>query len=385
MGLAVAHDGALRDLGLRPQPIADLIETAESWYRDLAHDAGLQLAIFKAGQLVLSLWSGLDAFTKTKIRRDTLFPLLSATKGIASAVLLHLHHLGYFEWQDPIVRYWPRFGRNGKATATIEHLLAHQLGLPYLTADWRKWPDRAYMTNLVEEAEPAWPPGESYGYHGGSWGIVVDELVRLWTQCETGEILRDALVGVTGAENCYIGLPHDRYADVARLLYLETEQRTGNPPLAPIGADQDYNSLHVLRSCQSSGGGVASAEHLAALYALIANEGRAVDKCLWSPEEQSAATTARNDPTREAPAARHEIRFAWGLGFMVSPSQAVFGSIPLSARTAGHPGASGAIGYADPDHRVSVAFTINGVGGRRMYERYQQLGDLVRSAVSCSD
>jgi hypothetical protein len=52
---------------------------------------------------------------------------------------------------------------------------------------------------------------------------------------------------------------------------------------------------------------------------------------------------------------------------LVSPSLAVYSTVPLSGRTTGHPGAAGAVRYADPNHRLSVAFTINGVGRRRMY------------------
>jgi CubicO group peptidase (beta-lactamase class C family) len=88
------------------------------------------------------------------------------------------------------------------------------------------------------------------------------------------------------------------------------------------------------------------------------------------------ATQPRNNPHEEIPAARAELRFSWGMGFMVSPSRIVYGTLAPSCRTVGHPGASGAIGYADPDHRLSVAFTINGLGRQEMYTRYRRLGDL---------
>lgn len=373
----------LQHLALRRDAIASIIKAAELWHRDLENLGGLQLAIFKENRLVLSLWEGKDVLTGQPIRRDTLFPVLSATKGLASIVLLHLHHLGYFDWQDRISHYWPRFGRNGKAGATIEHLLSHKLGIPDLTAKWTHWSDRKYMTSLAEEAEPIWKVGTRYGYHGGSWGVVVDELVRRWTDgSNTGEVLRHALAESIGAANCHICLPKHRYNDITRLVYIvEPDQRRASEPFGPIGPDGGYNSLNILATCQSSGGAASSAEDMARIYNFVAHEGKVRDRLVWSPDAQAVATQPRNHPDREAPAARHELRFAWGLGFMVSPSRTVYGTVPLSARTAGHPGASGAVGYADPDHRLSVAFTINGVGGRRMYARYRLLGDLVQSAL----
>ena len=372
---------SLRERGLSPALIEALVEALADWQREMVQGGGMQLALFKDGELALSAWSGTDHFTGQAIGRETLFPLLSATKGLASLTLLHLHHLGYFDWRDRIIKSWPAFGAELKEEATVEHLLSHRVGLPDLTADWRHWPNRDYMCTLVERATPQWQPGARYGYHGGSWGLIVDELVRRWTGSETGEILRAALARPLGARHVYIGLPRERHREVARLAFIDPEQRSKHPPLAPFGPDQEHNSSEVLASCQSSSSGVASAEDLARLYNLAAFDGSWGGHVYWDAAAQTEASRPRNDPLSEAPAARPEIRFAWGLGFMTSPSQDVFGTRPLGSRVVGHPGASGAIGYADPGHQVSLAFTINGVGGRGMYTRYRLLGDLVRSAL----
>jgi hypothetical protein len=99
-----------------------------------------------------------------------------------------------------------------------------------------------------------------------------------------------------------------------------------------------------------------------------------------SPSAQVIATRLRNHPDREVPVAKGSgspgVWASWSA--LALP---VYGGVPLGGRTAGNLGASGAVGYLDPDHRLSVAFTINGVGGRRMYARYRMLGDLVQSAL----
>lgn len=367
-------------LPFAPTVIPLLEHNLRGWLEELAECAAMQLSIAHHGSLVYSAWAGRDGFSGRPIGRTTLFPLLSATKGIAAIVLLYLHEQGYFAWSDSVSDHWPQYARNGKRGTTIEHVLSHRAGLPGVTTSWRFWPDRDRMVSLIENASPEWPPGTRFGYHGGSWGVIVDELVRRWTQCETGEILKQLLLDADAGEDCFLGLPRARYSDVARLLYVEHEQRAGCSRFAPIGPNADYNSWHVLRSCQSSGGGVASADSLSRLYGLIANSGQKCDRIFWSADEQRDAGRPRNDPHFERPAARTTLNFAWGLGFMVSPSEDVYGTGPACAPIMGHPGASGAIAYANPDSGVSVAFTVNGVGGSYMYRRFRELGDILRRA-----
>lgn len=375
----MASKAELGRMGLDGNALQCVVGAAETWHQELQSRGGLQVAVFKDGELALSLWEGRDIFNGRPIQRDSLFPILSATKGVAAIGLLHLHHLGYFDWRDRIAQYWPRFERHGKANATIRHLLSHRVGIPLVTAHWTRWTDRAFMTALMEEARPEWEPGTRYGYHGGSWGVVVDELVRRWTGGSLGEVVRDLARRVSAA-NCYLGLPRSRYGDVARLAYLEPEQLRAAAALGPIGPYSGYNSLGVLTTCQPSGGAVSSAEDLARVYGLMAAEGAVTSGRVWSRAAQAEAVRACNDLDGEEPAARPELRFAWGLGFMVSPSRMVYGTVPPSAWTAGHPGASGAVGYADPAKRLSVGLTVNGVGGQHMYARYQTLGDLIQSA-----
>lgn len=364
MGLVVASDPDLREVGLHPEPVKDLARITSSLENRTG--AGLQLAIFKDGRLALSLWLGRDVFTDRPIGRDSLLPLLSATKGLASLVVLHLHHQGFFEWSDPVAKYWPNFAQHGKEHATVSDVLSHRLGLASVTTDWRHWTDREVMRRLIEDARPEWVPGSRYGYHGGSWGVIVGELVHRWTGRDAGVLLRDLLPGSTG--DCYMGLPAGRYEDFVRL-----------PALGP---DEGYNRADILATCQPSGGGVASAESLASVYNLLAFQGQRDHDTLWLPEAQEAATLPRSNPDKEIPAARPELRCAWGMGFMVHPTRTVFGSAAPGRRTVGHPGASGSIGWADPASRLAVAMTLTGTERKLILEQFRAIGDHLQLAMT---
>lgn len=78
---------------------------------------------------------------------DTIFDLASLTKGTATASsVMALIEEGKLRLNDPVVKYWPEWGRNGKDKVTIRQLLTHTSGL----ASW------ANFQKMVED--PNGPP-----------------------------------------------------------------------------------------------------------------------------------------------------------------------------------------------------------------------------------
>ncbi|HXE06658.1 MAG TPA: sodium/solute symporter [Acidobacteriaceae bacterium] len=62
---------------------------------------------------------------------DTIFDMASLTKCLATATaVMQLYEQGKFKLDDPVVRYLPEFGVNGKEHVTIRELLTHYSGLP---------------------------------------------------------------------------------------------------------------------------------------------------------------------------------------------------------------------------------------------------------------
>lgn len=370
-------------LGVDSRALQQIVSVLATWHTQ--GDAGMQFVLYRWGELVLDAACGCDPFTENIINSDTLFCLLSTTKGLAAIVMLYLRMQEFFDWGDRIEMYWPAFGRGGKASATIEHLMSHRIGIPSVTAPWPKWTDREFMLALVENSEAQWKPGCHYGYHGGIFGIIVDELCRRWTGRSVGDVLSEEIARPIGHSDCYIGLPADQLHRVARLQFLEKAQRS-LPDYAgmehpPLGPDAEYNNPEVLMSCQPSGGGVATARDLAGIFNLVAGEGCYKGKRFWTKEIQVEATRPRNLASVEKPATRSLDGGCWGLGFLVPPTPFVFGTRPPGPRTAGHAGASGSVAYADPDLGISVAFTINGLLGSRHFYRYRVLGDLVQASL----
>ena len=92
---------------------------------------GAGLAVYRYGSLVLDIHGGVaDSGTGRRVDDKTMFVLFSSTKPLAGACVYMLKERGRLEWDDPVAKFWPEFGQNGKETVTIRHLLSHQGRLP---------------------------------------------------------------------------------------------------------------------------------------------------------------------------------------------------------------------------------------------------------------
>ena len=92
---------------------------------------GAGLAVYRYGSLVLDIHGGVaDSGTGSRVDDKTMFVLFSSTKPLAGACIYMLKERGRLEWDDPVAKFWPEFGQNGKETVTIRHLLSHQGGVP---------------------------------------------------------------------------------------------------------------------------------------------------------------------------------------------------------------------------------------------------------------
>src|SRR5688572_15733935 len=101
----------------------------EAYAAALDGDPGAsQLCVYHRGRRVADLWTPTDPALGTPFDADRLVCLRSTTKAILAICLAMLVDRGLLDLDAPITRYWPEFGRNGKSTTTLSHVLAHTAG-----------------------------------------------------------------------------------------------------------------------------------------------------------------------------------------------------------------------------------------------------------------
>src|SRR5690606_34395118 len=142
-------------------------------------DVGAAFAAVQDGRLVVDLWGGLAAPGRPW-QRDTLQVIYSGTKGLMAACVLKLIERGQLALDDRIVRYWPEFGRHGKQTIRLRHVVSHGAGLPgiatpLVAADWA---DYEKMEALLAEQPFAADPDAFHCYHALTIGWLLGALVR---------------------------------------------------------------------------------------------------------------------------------------------------------------------------------------------------------------
>lgn len=108
-------------------------------------ELGARFALAQEGEIVIDLMGGwADRHQTTPFGPDTLTPIFSTTKALASLMIARLVGQGRLSYETPVAELWPAFGAAGKDGLTVAQTLSHQGGLcglagPMAPADWFDW------------------------------------------------------------------------------------------------------------------------------------------------------------------------------------------------------------------------------------------------------
>jgi uncharacterized protein YbbC (DUF1343 family)/CubicO group peptidase (beta-lactamase class C family) len=109
---------------------------------------------------------------------DTVFDCASLTKVVATTTgIMQLWEQGKLRMNDPVAKYLPEFGQNGKQDITIRQLLVHYSGLPEDIDLGRKWEGKDTGYRMAFEVAPERPPGSAFIYSDINF-IVLGALVE---------------------------------------------------------------------------------------------------------------------------------------------------------------------------------------------------------------
>jgi len=369
-------------------------ELREEFARNFAErgEVGAAVCVEIDGRTVVDLAGGwADREGRKPWRSDTLVDFYSVGKAFVALLALRLVDAGRIGLDDPIAKVWPEFAAEGKEAATLRHALCHRAGVPALrpplTNDdlWR-WD---VMANAVAATTPWWEPGTKHAYHTNTYGHLVGEIVRR----VSGTSCRDQLaeLAATVGADVHVGVPRTEVRRCADVLFVTPEETTpASAPerdeLAGLVGDQlmemlsyfnppGYSSMGVVNTPEWRGAevpstnGHGSAVGVARMYAALLEQGR-----LLSPELLEEATSPQS--VGYCPILHEEVTF--GLGFKPTVPRRPFGP---NARSFGHFGTGGAVGFADPDAGVAFGYVMNHVIPRWQSTRNRALMDALYRAL----
>jgi len=332
-------------------------------------EVGSAVSVLVDGRTVIDLWGGWkDGRRQHEWQHDTIVCMMSVSKGITGLAFSLLVDRGLVDVNEPVAKYWPQFGSNGKQELPVRFVLDHRAGLPVITDPL--WPGAIYdheaTCNALAAQAPLWTPGSVAAYHIHTQGYLLGEIVRRVTGKTVGAFLREEIAGPLGADYMIGGLSkHDqaRCAEVmpnmqARLFAAkETESDTlrskafvQNPaePWPVTLNSQLWREREI-----ASGNGHGNARGVARIYGAFARGGELGGVRLTRPASIAAMVTEQHNITE----IMQERPYHQALGILLNTPEAVY--MGPNPRAFGHHGIGGSIGFADPDARVGFSYAVN--------------------------
>jgi len=346
-------------------------------------EKGASLGVYVGGEQKVDLWGGVaDVATGRPWLSDTVSIVYSVTKGATAILAWLLEQRGKLDFDAPVTRYWPEFGGGGKADVPVRYLFTHQVGLPYLDQRLSREEvlEGTRIVEVLEQQAPVWPPGTAHGYHALTYGWLAGALIARITGQRLGEVFAEEIAGPLGLD-FHIGLPAAEAGRVARLVDVPPPapgalDAIGDPAvrelLIAVGAaalDPDsafsralstngalptpdamtWNDPRVHQAEMPAANGISNGRSLARLYAATVGDVDGV-RLLSSGTVRKATAEQVNGPDRTL---LTPTRF--GTGFMLPAP----GAPLLSEESFGHPGAGGALGFADARYQVGFGYVQN--------------------------
>uniref|UniRef100_A0A914XNJ4 Beta-lactamase-related domain-containing protein n=1 Tax=Plectus sambesii TaxID=2011161 RepID=A0A914XNJ4_9BILA len=261
---------------------------------------GAAIAVYYKGRLVVDLWGGYAERSALRPwESDTMTVVYSSTKAIGSAMIAMLVSRGHLKYEDLVIKHWPEFGKHGKENVTVDWLMGHKSGIVFLAnpMTMEEGNNHAFISQIIENAVPHWPPGTQTGYHAITFGWLIDQLIRRVDpkHRSAAQFYQEEIQQLSQENDFYVGLPEQLEHRVARITnpkmseslmgsissglllaqamyrYWQTDglcmKACSNPVFLSVMSDEiPYNNPRVHQLAQFSSTGIGTARGLASIF-----------------------------------------------------------------------------------------------------------------------
>lgn len=309
----------------------------------------------------------------TPLTPDHLMLWLSATKPVTAVAMGRLWERGEIGLDDPVASVIPEFAQGGKEGVTLRHVLTHTSGFRMIRVGWpeKSW-DEILEEICARRLEPRWVPGEKAGYHMSSSWFVLGEMIQRLTGRPFSEVLRDEVFEPLGMDDCWVGMPRERYDAYVGDGRIARSWKTEDPDDPEHPEPQAWHEPGFVTGVSPGGNGRGPMRELGRFYEALLHGGSLDGRRILS----TPAVEAMTSPHRVG---MHDHTFNhvldWGLGFICNSNRYGADTVPYgygphaSRRTYGHSGFRSVVAFADPTHRLAVALAFNGTPTQEAHER----------------
>lgn len=315
---------------------------------------GAQIYVSVDQNVVIDAGFG-DARPGVPMTREHQTLWLSAGKPLTAILILQQAQRGNLSLDDRIADHFPGFEINGKSDITIRHCLLHTAGFRgpldgFAPGSWEEMMKRV----ATLRQEPGWIAGEKAGYHLASSWFALGEVLRQIDGRSFDEMIKQDLFDRLGVEPARFAFDTQAWTK-SESTFATMYDTSTQPSRAGPGNIPELNQIP--RPGANARGPISS---LARIYESLLFDDRLLSK-----------------------SNRHSLRFRhrqnmfdhtfkqildWGLGVMIDSKryagehQYGYGK-HASDEAFGHGGNQSSSAFADPKHKLVVAWTCNGMPG----------------------
>lgn len=333
-------------------------------------EVGAACSIVQNGKTVVDIWGGWrNGAMVDPWEGSTTVCMMSVAKGITAICFNMLMDRGLVNPNDPVIKYWPEYGRNGKEATLIKHFLDHTAAVPVLTTNplWQgAMFDREAIVHALEEQEPLWEIGTKAAYHVHHQGFLLGEIMRRVTGDTVGPFLKKEVSGPLHAEYYIGGMSEEEQSHVAEVMpNMEAKlfaakdgvdqtslralafKQNPDEPWAVTMNKKEWREVEV-----ASGSGHGNARGVARIYACVVN-GELDGMTLLSRDGLETMITEQHNQTEGL----QERPYHQAMGVLLNTPEAVY--MGPNMRSFGHHGIGGSIGFGDPDAKIGFSYSCN--------------------------
>ena len=301
---------------------------------------------------------------------DSLMVWYSMTKAVTAVAVAQQWERGKLELDDPVAKYIPEFGQNGKERVTIRHVLTHTGGFPRADAGvaLRRPFAEVIATICAAKLEDGWVPGKKAAYHPTSGWYILGELVRRVDQRPFNRYVREEIFEPLGMKDCWVGMPAEQFRAYGdRVGFM---MNTGGTAAVPTTRPEVMEAWCGM--CVPGANGHGPMRELGLFYEMLLFHGQRDGVRILSPQSVAAITAYHRIGLIDG---LFKTAAPWGLGFALdSPAYGRH----HSPRTFGHGGSASSEAYCDPEYGLVVAVVCNGrPSAARSRERFAALSSAV--------
>lgn len=304
---------------------------------------GAQMLVVKDGKIEINKCFGklMYDINSADVNENTLYDLASLTKVIATTTAAMIcYDKKLFQLDDPVMKYLPKFGVNGKEKITIKNLLLHNSGLPAFILYYKKYDKPEQVINDIFNLSLEYPIGTKTVYSDLGF-IVLQKVIEKVTKKKLDVFCRDEIFKPLEMNNTMFNPPKSLRNNIA-----PTELDDYWRKRLLIGEVHDENSF-LLGGVAGHAGLFSNASDLAILLQMLLQDGSYKGKQLIKKETIKLFTSNIHSSSR-------------ALGWDLKSEQSSSGKY-FSASSYGHTGFTGTSVWIDPEKKIFVIFLTNRV------------------------